>query len=234
MKMPHPDARIWIATLALLVGGLLAACSSISSEAGAGDDPPASDPIGQAPTEEPNCYGINEAVDTPPLSVDFLMDFATEVFVAKVKSIEAGVWNTRNGDKPPKGVKNGPRFNPGIVTPINLQVDTTLLGGAGPGAIRVVNPGGTTDCVEHNVSNAPVLEKGKTYVFFLQPSSDAEGVKKPELPQVIAAWLVLADGSVETAVEGVLPLNDVQALVDNPVPPPVEPEPTPAGTNNPG
>lgn len=224
--MQHLCGRISGVVLVVLFSSLLAACTAAPGGT--------SSPAAEASAEAEDCRGINESVDTPPLSVHFLMDFATDVFVGEVKSIEAGVWNTKDGKKPPKGVKNGPKFNPGVVTPVNLQIDESFFGDAGPGAIRVVNPGGTADCVEHHVSNAPVLEKGKTYVFFVQPSPDADGVRKPDLPQVIAAWPVLADGSVETSVEGILTLNEVKALVRDPEPPPVEPEPTAAGTDNPG
>ncbi len=227
MTIQHPSGRISGFVLIALFGGLLAACTAAPGG-------PRGSPAAAASAEAAECHAINESVDTPPYSVQFLMDFATIVFVAEVRSIEAGVWNTQDGKKPPKGAKNGPKFNPAVVTPINLQIDATFFGDAGPGAIRVVNPGGTADCVEHHVSNAPVLQKGKTYVFFVQPSPDADGVRKPELPQVLAAWPVLADGSVKTSVEGTLPLNEVEELVRNPVPPPVEPEPTAAGTGNPG
>jgi len=215
----------------LLAAGLLSACTAAPgaptqqpTEASAG---PTADPTANA-----NCYGINESVDTPPRTVAALSGFTDSVVIAEVKAIEGGVWNTKDGAKPERA--NGPRFSPGIQTPINLQITETILGDHGPGAIRVVNPGGTADCVEHIVDNAARVEKGKTYAFFLQPSPDADGVRRPELPLIVVAYPVGPDGSVATEYDGTLSHDDFLALVENPVPPPTTPEPTPAGSDNPG
>lgn len=78
------------------------------------------------------------------------------------------------------------------------------------------------------------MEKGTTYVFFLQPSPDADGVRHPERPLILAAWPVKTDGSVDTEYDGPLSLGDLAAAVANPVPPSATPEPSPAGTANPG
>ncbi|HLO36737.1 MAG TPA: hypothetical protein VK194_11665 [Candidatus Deferrimicrobium sp.] len=163
-----------------------------------------------------------------------VMPFSTMVVVAEVKSIEAGVWNTTDGRQPDRGVKNGPKFNPEVETPINLQVDDPWFGDAGPGALRVVNPGGSAGCVEYHVSNAPDPQIGRTYVFFLQPSPDADGQRHPELPLVLEAWPVDDTGQVETPHDGSLSLASLEDLVRHPVAPVPTPEPTPAGSDHPG
>ena len=210
----------------LLAAGLMGACSA---GPGAPTPQPTEAPAESTsdPTGDPNCYGINESVDTPPRTVAALSRFTDSVVIAEVKAIEGGVWNTKNGSKPEQA--RGPRFNPGIQTPINLQILETIRGDHGPGAIRVVNPGGTADCVEHIVDNAARVEMGKTYAFFLQPSPDADGVRRPELPLVVVAYPVAADGSVATEYDGTLSHDDFVALVENPVPPPSTPEPSSAG-----
>jgi hypothetical protein len=220
-----------LAASMLLATGLLSACTAAP---GAPTEPTTAASAGPTadPTGDASCYGINESVDTPPRTVAALSKFTDSVVIAEVKAIEGGVWNTKDGAKP-EGA-NGPRFNPGIQTPINLQITATIRGGHGPGAIRVVNPGGTADCVEHIVDNAARVEKGKTYAFFLQPSPDADGVRRPELPLIVVAYPVGPDGSVATEYDGTLSHDDFVALVENPVPPATTPEPSPAGSDNPG
>jgi hypothetical protein len=88
--------------------------------------------------------------------------------------------------------------------------------------------------VEYRVSNPPDLQKGKKYVFFLQPSPDADGQRHPDLPLVLEAWPVDDSGQVETAEEGSLALVTVEDLVHHPVTPTATPEPTPAGSDHPG
>lgn len=226
--MRHLHRRSRLLGLVALAG-LLGACVAAPAADAITSPAPSS-----APQSSPDCYGSNESVDTAPATVANVMPFTTIVVVADVKSLEAGVWNTKDGKRPDKGVKNGPRFNPAIETPVNLQVDDTWVGDAGPGALRVVNPGGTAGCLEYHVSNAPDLQKGKRYVLFLQPSPDADGQRHPELPLVLEAWPVDGTGQVATAVEGSLALTQLEDLVRHPVAPSATPEPTPAGSDHPG
>ena len=167
----------------------------------------------RTPRPNPDCYGIDESVDTAPPTVANVMPFTTIVVVADVRSLEAGIWNTMDGKQPDNGVKNGPKFAPAIETPINLHVSDSWVGNASPEALRVVNPGGTAGCVDHHVNNAPDLQKGKKYVFFLQPSPDADGQRHPELPLVLEAWPVDGTGQVETAEEGSMSLAQLEDLV---------------------
>jgi hypothetical protein len=215
----------------MLLGSVFAACTSAT---GAPKSQPPAESAGSTSgvAADADCYAIDENVDTPPLTVATLSPVTTAVVIAEVKAIEGGVWNTKNGAKPEKA--RGPRFNPGIVTPVNLQVLASIQGELGPGAVRVVNPGGTAGCVEYSVDNAAVLEKGRTYAFFLQPSPDADGERHADLPQVLVAWPIAGDGSVETPYDGTLSRDDFIALVENPVEPPETAEPTPAGLDNPG
>ena len=216
--------------------GQLGACVS-GSAAGAITSPaPSSTAVVAAMTPQPNpdCYGVDESVDMAPPTVANLMPYASIVVVADVKSLEAGIWNTKDGKPPARGFKPGAKFDPQVETPVNLQVNDTWFGEARPGALRIVNPGGTAGCVEYHVSNAPNLQKGKTYVFFLQSSPDADGQRHPELPIVLEAWPVDGTGQVETAEEGSLTLAQLEDLVHHPVAPTTTPEPTPAGSDHPG
>lgn len=220
----------------IVLTGLAGACVS-GPAAGAITSPDRSSAAVSAaktPRPSPDCYGVDESVDTAPPTVANVMPFTTIVVVADVKSLEAGVWNTKDGKQPDRGVKPGPKFDPAIETPVNLQVDDTWFGGAGPGALRVVNPGGTVGCVEHHVNNAPDLQKGKKYVFFLQPSPDADGQRHPDLPLVLEAWPVDEMGDVATHEEGSVSLAQLENLVHHPVAPATSPEPTAAGSDHPG
>lgn len=219
--MRHLNSRLPVLSLAL-VPALLLACTATGTGAARDSAPVSSADPTASPS--PDCYGINESVDTPPLTIANLMPATTSVVVALLETIEPGVWNT----------KDGSNFNPGIKTLIDLQVTRTIVGDDGPVGLRVVNSGGTADCVVHNVSSSPPVEKGKTYVFFLQPSPDADGVRHPELPLILTAWPVNEDGTVDSEYDGTLSVDELAAEVTNPGPPSATPEPTPAGTANPG
>lgn len=108
--------------LALLLAAVLSACTATGSGAAGSPRPASSSDPGTAADASPGCYGINESVDTPPLTIANLMPATTSVVVAQVKAIEGGVWSTKDGKKPDRGQKNGQKFSPGIETPVNLQV----------------------------------------------------------------------------------------------------------------
>jgi hypothetical protein len=230
--MDHLCGRTRLLSLVALTA-LLAACIS-GPAAGASSSPAPSDASAVAAQPSPDCITTDVSVNAVPPTVANLMGFSKIVVVAQVKSLEAGVWNTKDGAQPGQGVKAGPRFNPAIVTPVNLQVTDTWFGDAGPGAMRVVNQGGTAGCSQWNVNIAPDLQKGGSYVFFLQPSADADGQGHPELPVVLRAWLVDATGQVETPEDGSLTIAQLESLVRHPVAPSATPEPTPAGSDHPG
>lgn len=226
------NRQILAASIALLPA-LLSACAAAGTGATGTSEPIIQAALGSA-SDTPDCYGIDESVDAAPSTIANLLPFTTSVVVADAKTIEGGVFNTKNGTRPDTGQKSGPKFNPGVVTPINLQITRTMLGSDGPGALRVVNPGGTADCVVENVSSGATVARGKSYVFFLQPSPDSDGVRHPELPIILAAWPVNADGSVDTAYDGTMSVDDLASAVANPSPSSAGPEPTPGGTSNPG
>jgi hypothetical protein len=137
------------------------------------------------------------------------------VVIAEVTDIEDSTWNTKDGEQPAGGDRARPGFTPSVVTPVHLRVERWIRGDKGPAAIRAVNPGGIAGCVEHTVSNAPLLEKGRKYAFFLQPSRDANLIRHPELPQVIVAWPVTDDGTVETVHDGTLGPDEFEDAVAN-------------------
>jgi hypothetical protein len=120
----------------------------------------------------PECYGIDESVDTPPYTVDFVMTVTDLVVVADVVAIEGGTWNTSDGLPP--------RQKPG----------------------------------EHNVSNAPALTRGARYVFFLQPSKDADGNRHNELQGIVVAWPVDAGGNVMTEEDGTLTVAELRGEIE--------------------
>jgi hypothetical protein len=211
--------------LVLLTSALLSACTFVT---GNPDGLP-----GVAASAASDCYSVNESVDTPPPTIATLSRVTTAVVIAEVTEIEQGTWNTRDGEQPVGAFRAGPDFNPGVITPVHLRVERWIRGDDGPTAIRAVNPGGIAGCVEHSVSNAPLLVQGRTYAFFLQPSRDADMVRHPELPQIIVAWPV-TDGTVETMHDGMLGPEEFEDAVANPVQPPTTSAPTPAGLDNPG
>jgi hypothetical protein len=210
----------------LLVTSLVAGCAPLSG--------PIGNPRPGEGSPAPDCYQVDESVDTPPRTIANLSRVTTSVVIAEVTAIEDGIWNTRDGRKPDRGVPGAPGSNAGIVTPVNLDIERSVHGDAGPGALRVLNPGGTAGCVVHTVDNAARIVAGGRYAFFLQPGADAEGVRHPDVPQIIEAWPVSEDGLVETLYDGTLSLDDFEAAVANPVQPPATPEPTAAGPDSPG
>ena len=78
------------------------------------------------------------------------------------------------------------------------------------------------------------LQKGGSYIFFVQPSADADGQGHPDLPVVLRAWPVDGSGQVQTPEDGSLSLAQLKDLVDHPVAPSASPEPTAAGSEHPG
>lgn len=223
--LPVPMDRRLAASI-IAIAGLVAACAPLSGPIGNGQ-PAEGSPV-------PDCYQVNESVDTPPRTIANLSRVTTSVVIAEVTAIEDGIWNTRDGRKPGGSAPGAPGSSAGIVTPTNLDIERSVRGDAGPGALRVLNPGGTAGCVTHIVDNAPRIVIGGRYAFFLQPAADAEGVRHPDVLQIVEAWPVSEDGLVETLHDGVLALDDFEAAVANPVQPSTTPEPTPAGPDNPG
>jgi hypothetical protein len=165
-------------------------------------------------TLDPRCHSISEAVDTPPLTIALLMTVTTAVVIASVDSIEEGIFNTPGGVAPDRLSEEG--YNPGVLTPVNLTVASVMDGDHGTRTIRVVNRGGKAGCITHSVSNAPHIEKGVTYVFFLHPSVYSNGEYRPELPEIIVAWAVNPNGTVATEEDGVLTVEQLSDKVTAP------------------
>lgn len=142
-----------------------------------------------------------------------MMSVSDSVVLGEVVTIEPGIFNTRDGKRPDPSRGHGPGYEPGVQTPINVQVTSVIAGDEQAGTIRAVIEGGAADCIVHRVDSAPSVERGQSYVFFLQPSKDAEGVRHPELPGVVAAWLVDADGLVRTEEDGTLTIDELEARI---------------------
>jgi hypothetical protein len=174
------------------------------------ETPPSSNPVA---TGGKNCYGINESVDTPPNTIASVMTVTDSVVVGVVTRIEEGIFNTPSGAAPDPSRKPGPGYSPGVVTPIDLDITSVLAGDDQRDPLRVVNPGGTAGCVVHTVSNAARVTKGGTYVFFLQPSRDSNGEARPDLPLILVAWPVDADGNVRTEEDGTLTMEELRARI---------------------
>jgi hypothetical protein len=135
------------------------------------------------------------------------MDYTTAVVVASVDSIEEGIFNTPGGEPPDRPPEEG--YDPAVLTPVNLAVSSVIEGDQKPGTLRVVTPGGRAGCILHHVSNAPRVETGVTYVFFLHPSVQSNGERNPELPEMLVAWPVNDNGAVATEEDGVLTVEQL-------------------------
>lgn len=161
-----------------------------------------------------DCYGAVVNRDGPPSTIAFLMTYNTAVVIADVRSIEEGIFNTRDGGPPdpPRGAGQG--YDLEVQTPVNLAVSSVLYGPGDGGARRVVNDGGKAGCVEYDVQGAPRLEIGRTYAFFLSPSAFTDGRPRPELPEIRVAWPVSQRGMVATPEDGLLTLEELAKAIE--------------------
>jgi hypothetical protein len=231
-------------SLALLFAttSLLLACSALpgASLPGSTDKPTdaPTDSAGETPRPPDagsppgvgDCYGVQLTANMPPLSVALLMEASDAVVIGTVTKVGQAKWNTKDGRKPPNGINNAGAERPTVYTPIDVQVTESWHGNEKPGNLTVVNEGGEADCVTLAVTDGPVLDLEKQYLLFLGPSVNSLGEPNPEVPIVNAAWPVNGDGSVATAVEGNLTLDEVKRLVDDPGEP-IESFPVPTATD---
>ncbi len=205
-------ASIALSGCRALVPGAGVTAPAVSPESSASADPSTA---AAAPTPTPavDCVGGDLSISHVPYTIDGIGQYARVAVVGTVNSLEGGVWNTPDGSPPGKGQKNGPRFDPEILTPINVNVDQVLIGSPKPGTIRVLNEGGTAGCSVMNVPSAPRITKGTNYVFFLREGEDATGKKQDALDVIITAWPVDRDGNVATEEDGIVPLTEVVSRV---------------------
>ena len=203
-------ASIGLFGAVLSLTGCAAACACTPVVAPAGS-PTTPVPATQLPT--PACYELTEVGDGPPRTIDLITQVSDSVLLGEVLAIERAIFNTSDGRRPDHNRPRGPGYEPGVLTPLNVQVESQIAGDEQPSSVRVVIEGGEADCIVHRVDGTPRLEEGARYVFFLQPSKDAEGIRHPELPRVVAAWPVGVDGVVRTEEDGRLTLHELETKV---------------------
>ena len=90
-----------------------------------------------------------------------------------------------------------------VYTPFSVEVDRVIRGDAHVGRMLVAVEGGTVGCYAVHVNEAPLVETGKRYVFFLGESVGAESARV-----FWDVWLVGADNVVQTA-QGPMPLAEL-------------------------
>lgn len=128
------------------------------------------------------------------------------VVAGTVLSIAAPQWNT------PSGQRADPRRDPHVV--IYRAATVRVLreikgGGTAPATLRVRILGGQIGQDKLVVSEAPDLQIGQSYLLFLAPATDAGATASGEFG-ASKAWPIV-NGSVETSLEGTLPLDTLAA-----------------------
>lgn len=168
-------------------------------------------------SRSPDCYTMTESVDAPPPSIKNLVPISSAVVIGRVASVEPGRWNTSDGAKPTDPRGSGPKYQPGIVTPVVVEVERSLVGDS-VGELTVLLEGGVAGCIAHRVYPSPLIEPKRSYAFLLRPSRQADGTIQPEAPQVIAAWPIDDVGQIQTPVDGALSATDFAAAVADAAP----------------
>jgi hypothetical protein len=164
-------------------------------------------------TPDAGCFHADESIAHVPYTIEVVTRASRLAFVGTVQSIEAGVWNTKDGAHPDTNRRPGPHFEPEILTPVNVNIDRPLVGDQTSGTLRVLNEGGTDGCSVVHVQPIPRLDRGGRYVFFLNHGHDLDGTPRPDLWVVITAWSVDASGNVSTEEDGAVRLSDLVSRV---------------------
>ena len=196
--------RLAPAAVALLLVVGAAACSTAG-------------PVGAPPTPPPaptaaaaaDCLDMSVQEDPVPQTTTNLSMFSTSVLVGTFKGYGGPKWNTPSGARP--GASDFKSKPARILTPTNIKVDKAIRGDPSDGP-HVFVRGGKLGCDEVDYSNAPQLQAGQSYVYFLAPVSDSEGKASRDLV-ILAAWPVASGDTVSTPSEGDLSVADLSAQV---------------------
>lgn len=97
-----------------------------------------------------------------------------------------------------------------------MSIERSLTGARLPGKLTIVVEGGEVDCIVHRVSPSPRIDLGGTYVLFLRPSVGADAKPREDYPLAFEAFPVDKDGTVTTAEDGVISVEELAAAIAPP------------------
>lgn len=175
------------------------------------DATPSSD--GPPRTSLPECYSRHEVRHTVPPTIDNVMPYSDRVAIVRVVAEGDAFWNTADGKAPPSDQWSGPDSDPSIFTPYEVEVLDVVAGEMSKGGQEIYVRGGTAGCIDHNVTPRPVLKTGAVYAVVLQPARQADMTRDPTQPSVLEAWPANEDGTVTTALDGVLDRDGFSSAV---------------------
>jgi hypothetical protein len=161
-----------------------------------------------------------------PTTINEVRTLAVETVVGTFVGFGEAQWNTPGGLRPTRDEFQSKPAR--LYRPISFDVATVVLGTSDPATFSI--HGGSLGCDSITYDDGIVLEKGSTYLAIFMPIDDSEGKPSGRL-NLLAAWPVDADGTVHTAADGDLSLDDVTAglvggIKATPPPSPGEKSPT--------
>jgi hypothetical protein len=198
----------------------IAACVPAQTRSGApATTRPSPSPFVDVPLDSrgPVPSGCYEVVATPSQeapTVEHLDDLATTILVGTFDGHDAARWNTPDGHRPTPGelIETSARLH----RPLRITVEQTPRGNADDAA-HAFDPGGRLDCDLTALAGGRELTAGRRYVFFLLAVTNSIGDTVGDL-QLIDAWPVGDDDTVETPGEGPKPLADLVKTFASPPP----------------
>jgi hypothetical protein len=195
-----------VVVAAIMVGGAACSPGPNAGDHGAPTDQPPS--TSQAAASRPaDCLNADISVNHLPYTIAALVGRAKSGFVGTVNRVEDGIWNTATGAQPSLQAREGPGFDPEILTPVDVVVDGVVSGKGQRGSLRALNEGGRSGCSSVKVPSAPVMSIGRQYVIWTRPGRDLDGRQRPDLDVVITAWLVDRAGRVSTEEDGAMSIE---------------------------
>lgn len=194
----------------------IAACVPGQTHSGA---PATSSPVVEVPFDSrgpvpSGCYEVVAMPSQEAPTVGHLDDLATTILVGTFDGHDAARWNTPDGHRPTPSelIETSARLH----RPLRITFEQTARGNAGDAA-HAFDPGGRLDCDLTALAGGRELTAGRRYVFFLLAVTNSVGDTVGDL-QLIDAWPIGDDDTVETPGEGPKPLADLVRTFSSPPP----------------
>ncbi len=179
---------------------------------------PATDPAPSAPqattgSSPGDCITLYESIDAAEPTLENLGKVARDVVVAKVLEEGAPYWDSPTGKRPEPGAPIGEGNEYYILTPYVVVVDQTIGGSRAGGRLTVAVEGGEIGCDRFVVSPSVTMHVAQRYALFLRQWEPGVGEAGTAPPLAFEALPVGDDGTVETPLDGPLPLAEFAAAL---------------------